>query len=318
MNWGSKPFKAFNVWIKNEKLMTLIRDDLRYVPNFPLCASLKRVKKVIKLWNNVENGDIHKKIKDKEDLLNALDLGIAVSPSQSQVIEDLQALYQEKTAMLMQKSRLRWDLEGDRNSKYFHQVVKFRNDRNSIKVLKVGDVSFSDPDDIKQIFLDHFRNFFSSSGDEIIFDLKNILVNRLPPFQASWLVRKFSRDEIWMALQDCPNHFQDFYQNSYIPRGSNSSFFTLIPKNSSPELISDFRPISLINSSFKILLKVLANRISAVIDPLVSNTQSTFVKGKNISDGILLTNEIVRDMQSNLCDGIILKLDFAKAYDSVN
>lgn len=112
--------------------------------------------------------------------------------------------------------------------------------------------------------------------------------------------------------------FEDFFENGSIPRGSNSSFFTLIPKKTSPESVSDFCPISLINSSFKILPKVLVNRISGVIDPLVSSSQSAFVKGRNISEGILITNKIVKNMQIGLCERIILKLDFAKAYDTVN
>lgn len=306
---------------------------------------MKRVKKVIKLWNAEDNGDINKKIRDKEAQLDIIDNSLSASPLQSQVSSELQDLYQEKTAMLIQQSRVKWDVDGDKNSRFFHQVVKFRSNRNSIKAIKDGNVVLSNPEDIRNLFFNHFRNFFRSNGEEIVFNLDNLLVQKLSPSKALWLERKFSKEEIWTALHDCPNlkapgpdglnagwlkslwnsisgkiekFFDDFFLHSTVPRGNNSSFFTLVPKNNCPELVSDFRPISLINSSFKILLKVLANRISSVIDLLVSNNQSAFVKGRNISDGILITNEIVKDMQNNLCDGIIIKLDFAKAYDSVN
>lgn len=345
MNWGSKPFKAFNVWIKNERLSKLIHEEIISSSNDPLFVTLKKIKKVIKQWNLEDNGDINRRIKDKEVLLDNIDSSDSDSHLQSQVVSELQSLYQEKSSMLIQQSRVKWDLEGDRNSKFFHQVVKFRNNRNTIKVIKEGDVKFTDPEDIKKVFFNHFHNFFNSNGDEIIFNLDNLLTKKLPSSKAKWLERKFSKEEIWMALQECPSlkapgpyglnagwiksfwntisgkiefFFEEFFLNSFIPRGSNSSFFTLIPKKNCPESVLDFRPISLINSSFKILLKVLANRISSVIDPLVSNSQSAFVKGRNISDGILLTNEIVKDMQNKLYDGIITKLDFAKAYDSVN
>lgn len=73
VNWGSKPFKAFNVWIKNERLMRLINEGVNFSNNEPLWITLKRVKRVIKSWNLNKNGDINKKIKDKEEDLEKLD-----------------------------------------------------------------------------------------------------------------------------------------------------------------------------------------------------------------------------------------------------
>lgn len=61
----------------------------------------------------------------------------------------------------------------------------------------------------------------------------------------------------------------------------------------SPQRLNDFRPISLVGNMYKILAKFLANRLRAVIGSVVSDSQSTFVKGKQILDGILIANEVV-------------------------
>lgn len=85
INWGRKPFKAFNVWIKNEKLMKLINEDLISSNGESLSITLKKVKKVIKQWNSEDNGDINRKIKEKEELLDNIDVSESVSHLQTQV-----------------------------------------------------------------------------------------------------------------------------------------------------------------------------------------------------------------------------------------
>lgn len=157
--------------------------------------------------------------------------------------------------------------------------------------------------------------------------------------------REFSSEEIWLALSESSplkspgpdglniawikklwpfisaevkEFFDKFYSEGYIPQGANSSFIVLIPKKSDPQGIADYRPISLINSIFKLLLKVLANRIKYKLDSLISESQSAFVKGRNIGEGILSINELIHHLQSTKAEGIIIKLDFAKAYDSIN
>ncbi|GKB02780.1 putative RNA-directed DNA polymerase, eukaryota, reverse transcriptase zinc-binding domain protein [Tanacetum coccineum] len=71
-----------------------------------------------------------------------------------------------------------------------------------------------------------------------------------------------------------------------MPYGANSSFFTLIPKVNNPTLITDFRPISLIGIHYKNIAKILAIRLSKVIDKIVSKEQSTFIVGRQILDSI--------------------------------
>lgn len=122
-------------------------------------------------------------------------------------------------------------------------------------------------------------------------------------------------EKLKMDLMDTINFFMD---KGKLPQGMNSSFFSLIPKVKLPKVIKDFRPISLINCSLKILSKILTNRMLRLMDKLVSPNQTGFIKGRKISEGILITNEVVHSIKSEGVKGLILKLDFEKAFDSVD
>lgn len=103
-----------------------------------------------------------------------------------------------------------------------------------------------------------------------------------------------------------------------LSRGLNSSLIALIPKIEAPRFTSEFRPISLINFTMKILLKAMANRLGRVMGSIVSGHQTAFIKGRNISEGIFLASEISHSIINKKCRGVILKIDFAKAFDTVS
>nr|GEZ61492.1 RNA-directed DNA polymerase, eukaryota, reverse transcriptase zinc-binding domain protein [Tanacetum cinerariifolium] len=108
-----------------------------------------------------------------------------------------------------------------------------------------------------------------------------------------------------------------FFLHERIPSGGNSSFITLIPKVSNANLVKDFRPISLIGSVYKIVAKILANRLVLVLGDLVSDTQSSFLKERQILDGPFFLNEVIQWCKKKKKQSMIFKVDFEKAYDSV-
>jgi len=77
-------------------------------------------------------------------------------------------------------------------------------------------------------------------------------------------------------------------------------------------------PISLVGSLYKILAKILANRLRQVIGSVVLDAQSAFVKDMQILDGILIANEVVDEACKSKKDLLLFKVDFEKAYDSVD
>jgi hypothetical protein len=100
--------------------------------------------------------------------------------------------------------------------------------------------------------------------------------------------------------------------------GLNYGILSLIPKVVGADSIKQYRPIALINVIFKIVAKVYASRLSPVAHMIVSQTQTTFIKGRFIRDGALALHEILHELTSKNLLAIVLKLDFEKAYDRVN
>lgn len=91
----------------------------------------------------------------------------------------------------------------------------------------------------------------------------------------------------------------------------------LIPKVQHPNMLQEFRPISLSNFSNKIISKLLSNRLAPILSNIISPNQSGFVKRKSISENIMLAQEITHMIKKpNEGDNIVIKLEMAKAYDS--
>jgi len=109
-----------------------------------------------------------------------------------------------------------------------------------------------------------------------------------------------------------------FQSTGFIPRGCNASFITLVPKKDNPSDLNEFRPISLVGCVYKILSKILANRLKKVLPSVIDVNQSAFLGGRGMLDSILVANETVGYLKKEKKSGVLVKVDFEKAYDSVN
>ena len=96
------------------------------------------------------------------------------------------------------------------------------------------------------------------------------------------------------------------------------SQFALIPKIKDPQVISDFRPISLIGCIYKVIAKMLANRMRKIMPQIIDERQSTFIKGRQLLHGVLVANEVVEEVRRSKRPCMVFKVDFEKAYDSVS
>jgi hypothetical protein len=98
----------------------------------------------------------------------------------------------------------------------------------------------------------------------------------------------------------------------------NYAMITLLPKELDAKIPKKFRPISLINYSFKIFSKLLNNRMIKVADRLVASNQTAFIKGRFILESVVAAHEIIHEVHKQKEEGAVLKLDYEKAYDKVS
>lgn len=98
----------------------------------------------------------------------------------------------------------------------------------------------------------------------------------------------------WELLKEdfykCIKHFEN---TGSIARGCNPSFIVLLPKKTDPLDLNDYRPISLIGCIYKVLSKLLSERLARVIHKPISPNQTAFISGRQILDGNIIANEVV-------------------------
>ena len=105
-----------------------------------------------------------------------------------------------------------------------------------------------------------------------------------------------------------------------MPIRLNDTYICLIPKVKSPQKITEYRPISLCNIIYKIVAKVLANRLKGVLPKVISDARSAFVPGRQITDNIIAAFEVMHciNQRRKGKEGLMaIKLDMSKAYDRV-
>ena len=98
---------------------------------------------------------------------------------------------------------------------------------------------------------------------------------------------------------------------------TNSSFLELIPKEKGAQSFSRFRPISLCNTGYKIITKVIANRIKKFLPRIIPENQGGFIQGRQIQDNITIVQEAIHSSCQRKEKGMIVKLDLANAFDRV-
>ncbi|GMI95158.1 hypothetical protein HRI_003185100 [Hibiscus trionum] len=112
--------------------------------------------------------------------------------------------------------------------------------------------------------------------------------------------------------------FEDFYSGRDWETGVNHSFITLIPKKTSPLGLDDYRPISLVGGIYKIISNVLSRRLRPNMQTVVSKSQFAFILGRSILECVLIANEGIDYMNKLGAAGSVFKIDFKRAYDSVD
>ena len=243
-----------------------------------------------------------------------------------------------------QRSCQLWLAAGDANTKFFHQVANGCRRSNCIGRLLVGDSIITGHAAVGQALAYHFCSFFWR-GPPNSWRWIGAGASTLSPAQQHQLTSTFLEDEVRTTICGLnaegapgPDGIPDFFYKDCWARVGlgvmalmaefhagtsrmdriNRAFITLLPKTPGAERVGDFRPISLSNSIYLIIAKVLANRLRGLLGTLINRLQSAFVPGRQMTDSVVVIEEIIAAWKRSSTTGFVWKVDFAKAYDSLD
>lgn len=200
--------------------------------------------------------------------------------------------------------------------------------------------------EVAEQFVLHFQNMLGSSREvDIIQDPEHLFTRKISDVDANYMVRAVTDAEIKQAMfdidddkapgpdgysskffkaswevvgKDVCRSVRDYFSNGKLLKEINATVIALVPKVTAPQKVSDFRPIACCNVIYKCISKVITNRMKGVLNDIVDENQSAFIPGRQISDNILLSQELMRNYHLKKGPAkCAFKIDIQKAYDTV-
>lgn len=256
--------------------------------------------------------------------------------------------YAEDEEFWRQRSRIQWLNGGDRNSSFFHAVTRERRACNKFSIIEnEAGQGFFEENQIVQTFVQFYQQLFTSGNTDARSVVEEALSPKVTAAMNEKLIKIPDMEEIRAAVFSIhpgkapgPDGFSaGFYQTfwdvigtdifrdvkSFFETGrmnprQNETHLRLIPKTKGAKKVSDYRPIALCNTHYKIIAKILSRRLQPLLHSLISPSQSAFVPGRAISDNVLITHEILHYLRKSGARKRVtmaVKTDMSKAYDRI-
>ena len=321
---------------------------------FCLVQKCKLLKKKSKEWNQTSFGNIFRqlrmvdrKLENVQNLLMSRVNDCNLLLQYDRLLLKREKLLQFDAAYWQQRSKSNYRFKGDTNSKFFHAHASIRRNRNLIKELVSNrGESISDPSRILAELTSEFEKRFShdiASSFSVDEDFQ-LLVPIISDDDNQFLCAPVLGEEVKEAVFDLapdkspgPDGFppfffqkywtlvgnsviravQAFFHSGQLLREINHTFVALIPKIDNPSLANHFRPISLCSTIYKVISKVISNRLKVVLGRIIHPLQGAFVPERLIQDNILIAHEVFHSFnrKSGVGGWLAIKLDMEKAYD---
>jgi hypothetical protein len=348
----SKFFHFQAAWIAHPDYEKLV-DSTWNASGPSTTAKLASIKEKSITFNKEVFGNIFKRKRQVEARIKGVQrqLGISSSSDIIRLERDLQkqfsAILEEEEILWFQKSRENWIKFGNKNTKFYHTQTVIRRRRNKITSLKIDGIWCSDDETLKREASNFFKKLFQSNAQ---CDPHSLLLHNIPQIPQALhdtLLQPVSKREVKDAIYSMspykapgPDGFQpiffttywhivggdvwklvsDAFASGHIPVDLAETLIIPIPKIDEPQSLSDFRPISLCNVVLKLVSKVLVRRIRPHLETLIGPLQSSFIPIRGTADNALIAQEIVHHMHTKKGKSgfIMYKIDFEKAYDSVD
>jgi hypothetical protein len=311
---------------------------------------LSHYQKTLFEWSSSKYGDVSRKIKLLTNRLERLQRREHAGLSrQIELIQiEINGLMEMEDIKWKQRAEKNWYQNGNKNTKFFHAWATQRRQHNHIeKILDSAGFLCAQPEDINQAFVQHFKQVFCLVESWGLQDCLAEVQSRVTQSMNVGLMRCFTPDEVDAALGQMssmkapgPDGFGvcffthnwetigdavrgavlNFLNQGNFDPGINTTFIALVPKVSHASLVHNFLPISLCNVVYKLISKVLANRLKLVLPSIISKQQSAFVPRRLISDNILVAYKALHTMATRMKGKkgyMAIKVDISKAYDRV-
>lgn len=235
--------------------------------------------------------------------------------------EELDTILDQEENFWALRARSNWLVAGDRNTTFFHTSTLIRRKRNKIAFLKSEcGREIWDPQEIENLITDFFQKLFTTEKPFSNLRQNLLLASQDRCFNCTLIpsaieikealfsigsTKAPGRDRIhaiflqtfWDTIsKDCINMTETIFRNAKIPLELNRTIVALIPKSDNPEKITQFRPISLVNTSFKIISKILVKRMRPILSKEISPNQNSFISGRGTDVNFIIASEILHSM----------------------
>eukprot|EP00253_Pinus_taeda_P035640 PITA_35640 len=354
---GPIPFKYNRAWDSSEDFRNLIKDhwaiDISGSPHFIWETKLKLLRTAIKQWARqyvIEEGkkktDLQMKLAQWNQEKESVQDTEEDQTKENELYKELYKQNRMEEEEQRQKSRCLWLKSGDKNTSFFHNSLKLRRAGNNIERITVEGRVLTEQVEIKEAASRHFQTLLTADPHYLENpDFLNIIENKISEAQNADLDKEITSEEIEWSIHSMPldkapgpdgftvafyrTHWEiikkdyirmakNFFTKCKMGSSIKSSHLALIPKDPNPQSFDIFRPISLCNVSYKIITKILANRLKKILPSLISENQGGFVPRRHITDNVILIQEAIHSSISRKERGMIIKLDMANAFDRVN
>ncbi|XP_058770393.1 uncharacterized protein LOC131644024 [Vicia villosa] len=352
-------FKFLQTWASDPRCEEVIyvvwKTRVVGCPMFILQRKLQILKSRLKEWNKSTFGNINDNVKKAEDGLNLIQAKILENgPSDAlDTIErgaqaELDIALQREEIFWKEKAHVKWKVDGDRNTRFFHRIAKIRQSTKKISCLRVDGYLITDRDRIAEHVVSYYTNLFNNNlsvlQDNSLID--EVIPHLLNQENNTELTKLPSMEEVYNAVMSLdkdsapgPDGFSgfffqkywsiikeevlaatlQFFQDGWITPNYNSNTLVLIPKIPNAESIEQYRPIAIANFKHKIITKILADRLALLMPSIVSAEQCAFIRGRNIKDCVCVTSEAINLLPNKCKQGnLAIKVDVAKAFDTLN
>ena len=327
----------------NPEILALVEETWKKAGNTSVQYKISQTRRAIVLWNKEQQRNNKLLInKWKDELEKAMTSRTNDAELLQKLNTDLRSAYIAEEAFWKQMSRNLWMSLGDRNSGFFHTITKGRHAVNTEKT--EGEPLFTEKE-ITATIVNYFTNMFQSISGERQSIVAQALSPKIVEADNEGLLSLPTAHKVHLALlaihpdkapgpdgfsvsffqanrstvgPEIVSEIQTFFISGVMPRTLNHTHVRLIPKTTASKSVGDYRPIARCNVYYKIISKLLAQRLKQVLRNLISENQSAFVQDRAISDNILISHEVLHFLKTSeaikRCS-IAVKTDMSKAYD---